>query len=39
MIENDKKTGNFRQNYNYTMESIYMMEVYDQNKDGRLDYR
>lgn len=37
MIENDKKTGNFKEGYNYTRESIYMMYTYDNNKDGRLD--
>ena len=37
MIENEKKYGNFRDDINYTRESVYMMHTYDKNKDGRLN--
>lgn len=39
MIENDKKTGNYRANFNYTKESIYMMAVYDRDGNGKLNYQ
>lgn len=39
IIINDKETGNFRENVNYTEESIVMMHLYDIDKDGRLNYK
>ena len=39
MVKSDKRTGNYRNGFNYTRETIYMMAVFDKNQDGRLNYR
>ena len=39
MVKNDKRIGNYRNGFNYTRETIYMMATFDKNKDSRLNYR